>query len=279
MAQNGDAAPRDFAALKDLVIARSASLPRRLAQVATYALANPDDIAFGTAASIAAAADVQPSTLVRFSQALDYEGFSDFQDVFRSRLRVRVLSYQERLAQMREHGLSPSQTGLLLDGFSDAASRSIDAFRHSLDAITVEKAVDLLSGAEIIYLIGLRRSFPLTSYIAYAMGKLGIRNILVDGLAGLGQEQVGFVGPNDAVLAVSFAPYASETVALTAAAAQRQASIVAITDSAFSPLASISDVWMEVLEANFEGFRSMAATMALAMALTVAVAQRRSHSA
>ncbi|HHY50289.1 MAG TPA: RpiR family transcriptional regulator, partial [Alphaproteobacteria bacterium] len=43
-------APRDFAALRELLVARAPRLPRRLTQVATYALENPDEIAFGTAA-------------------------------------------------------------------------------------------------------------------------------------------------------------------------------------------------------------------------------------
>ncbi len=51
--------------------------------------------------------------------------------------------------------------------------------------------------------------------------------------------------------------------------------IVSVTDSPFSPLAQIADLWIEVGEANFEGFRSMSATLTLAMTLTVAIAERR----
>jgi len=270
-------APRDFAALRALIVGRAPDLPRRLTQVATYALDNPDEIAFGTAAGVAQRAGVQPSTLVRFSQALGYQGFSDLQEVFRARLRERVPSYDERLAQLREHGLDASKTGLLLAGFSEAAARSVEACRAKADPALIEQAIDLLAGADTIYLAGLRRSFPITSYMAYAMGKLGIRSILVDGIAGLGAEQTGFITGRDAMLAVSFTPYASETVALATAARGNGARIVSITDSLFSPLAPLSDVWLEVVEANFEGFRSMAATMALAMTLTVAVAGKRSE--
>ena len=81
----------------------------------------------------------------------------------------------------------------------------------------------------------------------------------------------------DAVVAVSFTPYASESVALAQAAAARHVPMVAVTDSPFSPLAQIAEVWFEVVEANFEGFRSMAATLSLAMTLTVAVAEKRSQ--
>src|SRR4030095_11559381 len=107
------------------------------------------------------------------------------------------------------------------------------------------------------------------------MGKLSIRNILIDAVAGMGAEQVSFVTPRDAIFAVSFTPYASETVALTNAARARGARIVSITDSVFSPIAAPADVMLEIVEANFEGFRSMTATMALAMSLAVAVGGRR----
>lgn len=269
-----DAAPRDFPALRALIAARAPTLPRRLTQVATFALDNPDDIAFGTAASVAQRSGVQPSTLVRFSQALGYQGFSDLQDVFRARLRDRVPSYEERLKQLREHG-GASKSGLLLQGFADAAERSVADLRLKLDPETLDTAVEILAKAETIYLVGLRRSFPITSYMAYAMGKLGVRNMLVDGIAGLGAEQIGFISPRDAVLAISFTPYASETVTLVHAAKTRHARVVSITDSIFSPIAPIADAWLEIVEADFEGFRSMAATMALAMTLTVAVASRR----
>ncbi len=59
------------------------------------------------------------------------------------------------------------------------------------------------------------------------------------------------------------------------ALADRGIPLVSITDSAFSPLAECATEWFEVAEADFAGFRSLSATMALAMALTVSVAERR----
>ncbi len=271
----GAEAPRDFETLRASIVERRAALPKRLAQVAIYALDNPDDVAFGTAASVAQSASVQPSTLVRFAQSFGFQGFSDLQDVFRSRLRERVPSYDERLSRMRQHGVAASRSSLVLDGFLDASEQSIAGFRSRADRGAIETAVDLLAGAGTIYLIGLRRSFPVTSYMSYAMGKLGVRNILVDGVAGMGAEQAGFVSAGDAVLAVSFTPYASETVALASQAKSRGARIIAITDSPFSPIAAPADAMIEVSEGNFEGFRSVAATMALGMTLAVAVAARR----
>lgn len=267
--------PRDYPALRERVIARWEDLPRRLTQVAEYALNNPDEVAFGTAASIAAKADVQPSTLVRFSQALGYQGFSDLQDVFRARLRDQVLGYDERMAKLGAHGQDNSRATMILDGFADASMRSLSALRGRHDEEVMEKALAALEGAETIYLIGLRRSFPVTSYMAYGLGKLGIKTILIDAVAGLAAEQAGFAGPNDAAVTISFTPYASETVALTQQVRDKGVKMVAITDSVFSPLARLADAWFEVAEADFEGFRTLNATMTLAMALTVALADRR----
>ena len=274
----GATAPRDFETLRASIVERRAALPKRLAQIAVYALDNPDDVAFGTAASVAQSAAVQPSTLVRFAQSFGFQGFSDLQGVFRSRLRDRVLNYDERLARMRDHGIATSKSGLVLDGFLEASERSIAKFREKVDHEAIDRAVGILAAADTIYLIGLRRSFPITSYMSYAMGKLGVRNILVDAVAGMGAEQASFISARDAALAISFTPYASETVALTSSAKTRGAKVVTVTDSVFSPIASPADVLIEVSEANFEGFRSMATTMAIAMTLCVAVAARRGES-
>ena len=275
---DADIIPRDFQSLKNRIIERGASLPKRLTQVATYALEHPDEIAFGTVASIAVEANVQPSTLVRFSQAMGYQGFSELQEVFRSRLRDRILNYEERIAQLRLHAISASKPNIIFQGFTEAAEKSIDALQEKLEPEKLDKAVEKLAKAETIYLLGLRRSFPITSYMSYAFGKLGVRNVLIDAIGGLAQEELGFATKRDCILAISFTPYASETVALAQTAAARNVPMIAITDSGFSPLVPLSQIWFEVAEANFEGFRSMAATLSLAMTLTVAVAEMRGRA-
>ena len=270
-----EAAPRDFAALKAQIIERAASLPKRLSQIAAFSLDHPDDIAFGTVASIADQARVQPSSLVRFAQAMGYQGFSELQDVFRARLRERVLNYEERIAQLREHAHAASKAHILFEGFSDAAQKSLKDLKERIDPALLDRAVAKLAQARTIYLVGLRRSFPIACYMAYAFGKLGVRHVLIDAIGGMAPEEMSFAGSEDAVLAASFTPYASETLNLVARAAQRNVPVIAITDSAFSPLARDAEIWFEVVEANFEGFRSLSASMALAMTLTVAVAEKR----
>lgn len=266
--------PRDFESLRSVIIERKAAMPKRLAQVAAYALANPDEMAFGTAASIATAADVQPSTLVRLAHHLGYEGFSDLQNVFRARLRDRTLSYEERLLSL-EAGPAANSDTELLSGFLTAASQSVARLASTIDGETFSRSVDLLARAETIYLVAKRRSYPLTAHIAYAFGKLGIRHQIVASPNGIDPEMVQFATPKDAVIAASFSPYAADSLAQAQELANRKVPIVAITDSVFSPLAACATYWFEVSEADYAGFRSLSASIALAMALPVAIAEKR----
>ncbi|KZS54476.1 MurR/RpiR family transcriptional regulator [Rhizobium anhuiense] len=266
--------PRDFESLRSTIIERKANMPKRLAQVAAFALGNPDEIAFGTTASIAAASEVQPSTLVRLAHHLGYGGFSDLQSIFRERLRDRTLSYEERLVTL-EQSSGDDEDANLLSGFIAAANQSVNRLAATVQSDTFTKAVNILAGAETIYLIAKRRSYPLTAHMTYAFSKLNIRHQIVASPNGVDPEMVQFATPRDAAIAASFSPYAADSLSQSQELADRGVPVIAITDSAFSPLAACATHWFEVAEADFAGFRSLSASMALTMALPVAIAERR----
>ena len=287
MSQTGDGSesgtntgeiPRDFKSLRALIVARRGLLPKRLIQVADFAVDHPQEIAFGRVADLAAQAGVQPSTLVRFAQTLGYSGFSDLQAVFRAHARQRWPDYRERLETLT-HGddSRDADPAALLHGFLHAARVSIDLLEQTIDHEALSQAVELLAGARSICLLGARRVYPVAVYLAYALGKLGARCELADHAGGLSQRQVELLDTHDAVLAVSFTPYAGETLELAQLAGGRGVPVVAITDSPFSPLAQIARVWMEVAETDLGGFRSLSATLALATALSVALVGRRAQ--
>ncbi|PWW02065.1 RpiR family transcriptional regulator [Hoeflea marina] len=270
-------APRTFDALKDLVATGHARLPKRLSQAAQYALAHPDDIALGTAASIAAAAGVQPSTLVRLAHHFGYGGFSDFQLVFRDRLKSRASTYEERLRKIEDGTLGGSDEVALLGGFIQAARSSLDALSDSVSPAQFAQCVDVLAGADTIYLVARRRAYPLAAYMAYAFAKLGIRSVLLDSANGIDGEIADLARPGDAAIACSFSPYAPDSVAQAKALSSAGVPLIALTDSVMSPLAACATHWLEVSENDFGGFRSLSAGMTLAMALPVAIAERRRH--
>jgi DNA-binding MurR/RpiR family transcriptional regulator len=267
--------PDDYDSLKTRLIQIKPDLPKRLQQVAAFALENPQEMALGTASSIAERADVQASTLVRFAQAIGLGGFSELQAIFRSHLRKSWPDYRERVKALHANARDSGDPLQWLAGFADSATASLARLRETISRVDLERAVEILSEAQTIYLIGQRRAFSVSHYLAYALAQLGVRAILVDNVGSLGAEQMNNAMPNDALIAISFAPYTPFTVEQTRKARERATPLVVVTDSPLSPLAGLADVRFEVAESDFGSFRSLAATFCLAMTLAVAIAEKR----
>ena len=264
---------RDFEAFRAQVTSLQGQLPRRLLQVAEFALRHPEEMALGTAASIAARVQVQPSTMVRFAQALGYQGFSDLQDVFKARIRDRWPEPPERIRRLKSgSGNSPASD---LDGFIAAAQSSLGRVQEASPAGSIAAAARLLSRARTVFIIGTRRSYPIVDYLGYTFATLGVRALPIDSMSGMARERAALAEADDAMLAVSFTPYAPSTAELAGMAVRRGVPLVAITDSPLAPLAQISRAVIEIVEADYAGFRSLAASFVVANAVTAATAARR----
>src|SRR5580658_1835755 len=195
-------APRDFDALKRRLIEIESGLPKRLRQTAAFALEHPDEVALGTASGVARRAQVQASTLVRFAQSLGFAGFSGLQGVFRSHLRTRWPDYSERLKALHDTARASGDPTNLLFGFADSAAQSIAKLRETVRREDLDGAIEWLARAQTIYLVGQRRSFCVSHYLAYALAQLGLRATLVDNLGGLGPDQLLHATAGDAVIAI-----------------------------------------------------------------------------
>lgn len=256
-------------------------LSKRLQQVAGYVLDNNNSVAFDTVAVIAQHAEVPPSTLIRFANAFGFSGFNEMKQLFRQNLLEETANYTDRIRLLKElddDAAPPEQPIDILQAFSRANAQAMQQLAAQTEPEKLDAAIDILNQAESIYLIGLGRSFSVASYLTYALRHLNRRAFLIDGLGGMFKEQISMIGPKDAVIAVSFSPYAKETVMLSEVAAQTGTKQVIITDSQISPLASFSDVCFVVKEAQVDAFRSQAASLCLAQTLAVSLAFRQDEN-
>jgi DNA-binding MurR/RpiR family transcriptional regulator len=266
-----------FEELRAEISAKHAEFSPRLQQIAEFALAHPNDMALETVASVATRAGVQPSTLIRFAKTLGFEGFSDMQRVFRTRLVDRVPTYTERLKALAEDPPQLNEQGdsmAVLEHFIASGTHALEHLRQEVRREDFERAIDLLAGPGQIYIMGQRRAFPVASYFAYTLSHLGRRMILIDGVGGLTQQQARGMTDRDVLLAISFKPYAPETIDIARAAAGRGVAVLSLTDAPLSPLVPVSTVALEVEDAAVKGFRSLTATMCLAVSLVVALGRR-----
>lgn len=270
--------PRSYEELRAVLASGSAKLPKRLRDVAVFLWQHPGEVALGSSTRVSEQAGVLPSTLVRFAQHLGYAGFSDLQELFKTHIK------ESHPSASRSKGPEASAPGerssaALVGGFLQAAQDSLTRAAKELDVASFDLATELVSKADIVYLVGSKRAYPVTTYMSIALSKLGIRNVLVDNVGSSAFDQIGGATERDIMVAVTFSPYNSITADVVAAGVQKGVPLVSITDSALSPVVPLSTAWIEVVESDYAGFRSPAATITIATAVVLAVSRLREDKA
>lgn len=269
------AAPATVEAFRERLVLVNAGLPRRLRQCADYIAANTDRIAVSTVADLAAGADVPPSALMRFCQIMGFSGFSGMQKLFREAYAPGWPDYSTRLRNLQQQGAGTPAA--LLAEFVEAGRMSLESLTKSVDEAALSAAVSMLAGADMVHIVGLRRAFPVATYLAYVFDKMAVPAMLHDGVGKLDHRCA--LRPGDALVAITFAPYSEETITLAQDARDRGLPVVALTDRVSSPLARSASAILTVTEMDFGAFRSLSATIAMALTLAVAVGSAREQKA
>ncbi len=242
--------------------------------IAHYILDNYETAAYMTAAKLGEATGVSESTVVRFSMELGYEGYPHFQKVLQEELKVKLTSVQRLNAASR---------------FADDASvlRSImqadmDSLKHTYDNIdesAFAKAVNMILEAKKIYIMGLRSSSPLSSFMHFYMTPLfdEVRHIHSNS-ANEVFEQILPIGPGDVMIGISFPRYSTRTIQSMQYARSRGASVIVITDKGDTPMTENADVALFARSDMASFVDSLTAPLSLINALLVALGMhRKSH--
>lgn len=262
-------APTTYDDFRRVLSDRFDSLSPQLRLVAEFIVQHPNRAALETVAELSHAASVRPPTMVRFAQALGFTGFTDMQRVLRARLVARTPTYRERINEAVDK--APKEPVGVLSDFIASSRESLQVLESEVTADDMRRAVELLSAAERVHVMGMRRSFPVASYLAYNLSGFGVRAHLIDGSGGMAVQQTQMIAAQDLMIAISFPPYAPEvTDAITAVAAAGRP-IIAITDGPLSPLAAKSDLCFETDAQETHGFRLISGAMCLSQALVVSL--------
>jgi len=244
------------------------ALPNRLQGVARYALDNPDAMALATVAEIARDAGVPPSAVIRFSNAMGYDGYLPMQQVYRERLVARSATYRDRIKALRASAEDP---GDLVRPIIDSAIGELERLREHLDPRALKTAASLVVGARSIHVIAQRRAFPIATYMVYALAQLELRAQLLDNTGGMLKTHAALIGREDLLIAASFRNYAPEVVEVATDCHKRGVPVIAFTDTPVSPLAAAAKVRFDVGDNFALPFRSLVGSMTAAQALVIAI--------
>lgn len=263
--------------LASSITAAYPGLSKQLQQIARFALERPNELALGTVAAVAEAAGVQPSALIRFANALEFGGFSEMQQVFRARLIERSGSYRERIRSMRRSAAAaPADSGVLHQFVGDAVAE-LGHLEENVQAADLQAAARLLCGASRVHVLAQRRAFPIACYLAYALGQLELKALLLDGVGGMLDQALRCIEAKDVLLVASFQNYSPEVIEAARQVHARGVSVIAITDTALSPLKTSARVCFQLGQASTAAFRSLVAPLCLAQALVVSTGHHLSE--
>jgi len=263
--------------LKDAISRAYPALPAQLQRIARFALERPNELALGTVAVVAEAAQVQPSSLIRFSNALGFNGFSQMQQVFRGHLVERSGSYRERISRQRRQG--EGAAGGFLNQYVAEAVAELGHLEDSVRAADVNTAVQLLCAARRVHVFAQRRAFPVACYLAYALSQLELKAYLLEGMGGMLRESLRNIASDELLMVTSFHSYSREVVDAAESAQKQGIPVIAITDSPLSPLKRSATVCFELGLSSDQAFRSLVAPLCLAQAIVVTTGHRLAEAA
>lgn len=244
----------------------------RLQTIAEFALEHPTEMALGTVAEVASRAKVQPSAIVRFAHAIGYGGFSEVQQVFRTRLVASVTpTYKERIVGLRRDGRfrDAKTPHNILARFATEGMVALESLQQGIKENELSRAIALIGAADTIYVLGLGGSFPVATHMTYVLRKLGRRVALLDGLGSAIEEQAVSATRRDALIAISFKTYNRDTARTFPELVARGVPAVSITDSLLSPIVEGAKVVFEIPDMPEAALRTMVAPMCLAQSIAV----------
>ncbi len=235
------APPETFDALRQRIRDRFTDLSPHLQRIARASLEEPSGFALNTTPVIAGELGIQPSTLIRFAKEFGYSGFSDLQRVFRQRLIEGQPTLRNHVME-RDDATPPPDARALLDASIAAHLGSVQRLAQDCDIEALDLAIQILRPARHIYVAGLRRSRPVAEYFHYGLIRGERACSALDFNGGMAGPQIATIGPEDVLLAIAFPPYSQPVVDVVMDAHVSGRRIVAMTDSAESPLATYAEV-------------------------------------
>ena len=198
----------------------------------------PEQAAVRSISELAASLGVNPSTLTRLAKRLGFEGFSDFQSVFRDAIASEPRYFYSRRADQLLHDDRQRDGGdvEVMARIGRETSANVDAYLSQIDAANLRAAAALLATAGRVRLHGERQFHSLASFLAYALAMIRSDVALLDAPRLGVAEALAQLTPGDVVVVMSCAPYTRAVAEVAAAAAANGQNVIAITDSRASPL-------------------------------------------
>lgn len=248
-----------------------ASFSKGQKRIANFITASYDKAAFMTASKLGKMVNVSESTVVRFAVELGFDGYPSMQKALQEMVRTRLTAVQRIGVDNDRFGGQDVVSTVL-----QADMESIRRTNETLDRGVLHEAVEAISKAKNIYIVGVRSSAAIAAYMNFYFRNIFDNVHLVESTATSEMmEQMLHVGQGDVVIGISLPRYSSRTVKVLEFARDSGAELVVITDSSKAPAGKLAHHTLMAKSGMVSVVDSLVAPMSLVNALIVAIGRKK----
>ncbi|HEX5928211.1 MAG TPA: MurR/RpiR family transcriptional regulator [Solirubrobacterales bacterium] len=248
--------------LSDYIQERFEEFSRSQKDVARYIVDHLDEAAFLTAEELARRASTSSSTVVRFSQALGFEGYPELQ-------QAAIEEYRTSIA-----GSGATAGGALfsfdhseLEGSLSADYANLEETARKLTPEQVDASVAALATAQRVVIVGVDQMAFFASYLRHTLSLLDIRAEIVASTGGESLQRLGRIDEETLVITLSAGRAHPLLLRAMKLALHRGARTLAISDATMSEVGEHAELTL-YFSSNSPSFtRSHTALMALIQGL------------
>ena len=239
--------------------------------IANYISEHYDQAVFMTAAKLGETLGISESTVVRFAAGIGYDGYPKLQKALEECVRGKLNNIQRMDAKYGKSSQSEILTSVM--------SADMEKLQHTidnLDAAAFESAVATILEADTVYVMGLRSNEPLAGFLQFYLNMIR-GNVVLLSTTSVSEtfEQMIHISEKDCFIGISFPRYSMRTLKAMEFANDRNAKVIAITDSIHSPMNLYSSCNLLARSDMVSIVDSLVAPLSVINALVVAMCLKR----
>lgn len=242
--------------------------------IANYIVNHYDKAAFMTAARLGEVVGVSESTVVRFAIELGYDGYPKLQKVLQELIKSKLTSVQR--IEVSSSRISEDN---ILRSVLQSDMEKIKLTLEEINQVDFNKIVESILNAKKIYVLGVRSSAPLASFLGFYFNLIfdNVRLVHTTSVSEM-FEQILRATEGDVVIGISFPRYSKRTIKAMQYVKSQGATVIAITDSFESPMAAYADHSI-IAHSDMASFvDSLVAPLSVINALIVAIGMRKKET-
>ena len=237
IAEGSDDADGKVSVLETRLAESQTRLTPRRRQLVRAILDSADETCFLSSRELAKRYRVDATTILRATQVLGYQSYSDFSADLRQHFVARITPYTVLRAATREKRSVADH----IDHALEKALDNINTLKSDLDRQRIIELARLIKRSRRVLVVGLDFAAALSIYLAYGLSALGFDAEAPIGSSGSLQYKVKVLGSKDVLVAISFGQCLRDTVEAVLRARKQGVPTFGITDSETTPIARYCD--------------------------------------